>query len=42
MLMNCIGMDLENAARLANYGIECWLTLQRYVPYEDFCFMLKT
>lgn len=34
--------DKKDAIKLANYGLEHWLTLPRYVPEEDTRLMLKT
>lgn len=33
--------DKKDAIKLANYGLDHWLTLQRYVPEEDTRLMLK-
>ena len=33
--------DRKDAVKLANYGLDHWLTLPRYVPEEDTRFMLK-
>ena len=34
--------DKKDAVKLANYGLDHWLTLPRYVPDEDTRLMLKT
>ena len=34
--------DKKDAVKLANYGLDHWLTLPRYVPEEDARLMLKT
>lgn len=34
--------DKKDAIKLANYGLDHWLTLPRYVPEEDTRMMLKT
>ena len=34
--------DKKDAIKLANYGLDHWLTLPRYVPEEDTRLMLKT
>ncbi len=34
--------DKRMAVKLANYGLDHWLTLPRYVPEEDTRLMLKT
>ena len=34
--------DKKDAVKLANYGLDHWLTLPRYVPEEDTRLMLKT
>ena len=34
--------DKKDAVKLANYGLDRWLTLPRYVPEEDTRLMLKT
>ena len=34
--------DKKDAIKLANYGLDHWLTLPRYVPDEDTRMMLKT
>ena len=34
--------DRKDAVKLANYGLDHWLTLSRYVPEEDTRLMLKT
>lgn len=34
--------DKKDAVKLANYGLDHWLTLPRYVPKEDTRLMLKT
>ena len=34
--------DKKDAVKLANYGLDHWLTLPRYVPEEDTRFMLKS
>ena len=33
--------DRKDAVKLANYGLDCWLTLPRYVPEEDTRLLLK-
>ena len=33
--------DKKDAIKLANYGLDHWLTLPRYVPEEDTRLMLK-
>ena len=33
--------DKKDAVKLANYGLDHWLTLPRYVPEEDTRLMLK-
>ena len=34
--------DKKDAVKLANYGLDHWLTLPRYVPEEDTRLMLRT
>lgn len=34
--------DKKDAVKLANYGLDHWLSLQRYLPEEDARLMLKT
>ena len=34
--------DKKDAVKLANYGLDHWLTLPRYIPEEDTRLMLKT
>ena len=33
--------DKKDAVKLANYGLDHWLTLPRYIPEEDTRLMLK-
>ena len=34
--------DKKDAIKLANYGLDHWLTLSRYIPADDMRLMLKT
>ena len=34
--------DKKDAIKLANYGLDHWLTLPRYIPEDEMRFMLKT
>ena len=34
--------DKKDAVKLANYGLDHWLTLPRYIPEEDTRLMLKS
>ena len=34
--------DKKDAVKLANYGLDHWITLPRYVPEEDTRLMLKS
>lgn len=33
--------DRKDAVKLANYGLDCWLSLPRYIPEEDTRLLLK-
>ena len=39
--LRCAKTDKKDAIKLANYGLDHWLTLPRYVPEEDTRLMLK-
>lgn len=34
--------DKKDAVKLANYGLDHWLTLPRYIPEDEVRLMLKT
>jgi transposase len=39
--LRCVKTDRKDAVKLANYGLDRWLTLPRYVPDEDTRLLLK-
>lgn len=39
--LRCVETDRKDAVKLANYGLDRWLTLPRYIPEEDTRLLLK-
>lgn len=39
--MRRVKTDRKDAVKLANYGLDRWLTLPRYIPEEDARLLLK-
>lgn len=39
--LRCVKTDRKDAVKLANYGLDRWLTLPRYIPEEDTRLLLK-